>query len=604
MKSNSLSRSVLILGLAFTGLLIAPHQAAAGTAELKAIAAQLNGGTLPLGTNGKPATTTELITFVNTKTSQQQSDAVIVLMKTKNASAAAYSGEILKDSTKSDFGTVFGQALNADQANLGFIFNNPSTDAIKAAATKAKYIGTSAKLAATGTGAFAEWIDEFAYQLTSNNQNAYDSAKNATASKTAVGQLIGSQTLNNRNTTDALRLDLAQRAMLAKNVVLGGTGVPGQGLSASAQEIARRVGAAVSSGTIAQFTRDLVATSVTIGTKANQQPLLAQLPLIVTGTATSNSATAGAIVNAVFDGVNGNLNVATTAISQVFKAAVKNASKMATNVSLVADAEQVQAVAVALGSRIGITNTDLASTSKTKTKVIGIAQGSINTLVKGLVLGLTNRPSVATNNNGDNRTNRIDEIGEVGAYLMNAIKNLPDFQGKDNAGAPLTGSKLTAASKRSVTIVTSLIKTIITDSAKVHRSVASADAKTPGELVIPATGTLVKAPVFQATVADDVAGSVAQTIRSIGIAGFGPGIYDAIKNALLLDPKIGTKLAGKSTTHFTVGPVPRTISELVTNALTAGFNLPATANVIYEDGTIAANANDIINNAETDIRNR
>ena len=600
MKSNSISRSVLILGLAFTGLLLTPQQAAAGPTELKAIAKQLNGGTLPPGTNGKPATNTELITFVNTKTSQEQSDAVIVLMKAKNASAEEYSGEILKDSNKSDFGTVFGQALKTDEANLGFIFNNPSTDPVKAAATKAKYIGTSAKLAATGTGAFAEWIDEFAFELTANNQNAYDAAKNATASKTAVGQLIGSQILNNRNTTDALRLDLAQRAMLAKNVVLGGTGAPGQGLSKSAQEIARRVGDAVSAGTIAQFTRDLVATSVTIGTKANQQPLLAQLPLIVTGTATTNSATAGAIVNAVFDGVNGNLNVATTAISPVFKAAVKNASKMAASVSLVADAEQVQAVAVALGARIGITNTDPTF----KTKVVGIAQSQINGIVKGLVLGLAKRPTVATNVNGDNRTNRIDEIGEVGAYLMNAIKNLPDFQGKNNAGVALTGKNLTSATKRSVAIVTNLIKTVIANSAKVDRSAAT------GELVIPAKGTLVKAPIFQATVADDAAGSIAQTIRSLGTAGFGPGVFDAIKQALINDPKIGTKLAGSSKTLFNVTPVPTKIADLVKNALILGFQgqLGASAdpNKIYEDGTIAANANDSgpLNNAETDTRNR
>jgi hypothetical protein len=574
MKHTSFSRPALVLVTAIAGLLSTPHQASAGIAELKAIATQLNGGLPPAG-----ATTEALLrAFINTKTSAEQSAAVIALMKAKTSAAAAYSGEILKSSNKSDFGTVFGQALNADQANLGFIFGT-TLDPVKNAATKAKYIGTAAKTAATGKGAFSEWIDEFAHQLATTNAEAYDAAKSAAASKTAVGLIVASQTLNGRNNSDALRLDLVRRALLAKNAVLGGTGTPGQGLTASAQEIMRYVGDAVSEATIPQFTRDLVSTSVTIGTKT-QQPLLKSLPSIVTGAATSNSATAASIVNSVFD-YSTNQTIPAATINPVFATAVKNASKLAATVSLVADAEQVQALSVTLGTRVGLTNTDLG-----KTKVVGIPQTTVAAIVKGLVLGLTNRPTTASNISGDTRANRIDEIGEVGAYMLNAIKNLPDFQGKDIFGNPLIGSKLIAAQKKSASLVTTLIKTIISSSSKVHVSAAQ------GEFIKPDSKGLNKAPVFQAAVADDAAGSIAQTIRSIGAGGFGPGVFDAIKTALT-NPKIGTTLGGKAN------------AATVNAALNTGFNTPAVANLIYEDGTIAANAIEgTLNQPETDKRNR
>ncbi len=567
MKPTPLSRPVLILVAAIAGLISTPYQASAGVAELKAIATQLNGGTAPFGAT----TEAQLRTFINTKTSAQQSAAVIALMKAKTSAAAAYSGEILKSSNKSDFGTVFGQAIVTDQVNLGFIVGTPTI--------KAKYIGTAAKTAATGSGAFAEWIDDFAHVLATTNADAYAAAKSATASKTAVGLIVASQTLNGRNNTDALRLDLARRALIAPNAVLAAPGAPGQGLSASALEISRYVGDAVSAGTIAQFTRDLVATTAFVGTKI-QQPLLKSLPSIVTGAATSNSASAASIVNSVFD-YNSNQTIPTATLNPVFTTAVKSASKLATSVALVADAEQVQAVSVTLGTRVGLTNTDAG-----KTKVVGIAQTSVAAIVKSLVLGLTNRPVVATNISGDVRTNRIDEIGEVGAYMLNAIKGLPDFQGKDLAGNALTGSKLIAAQKKAVALVTTLIKTVISSSSKVHVTAAQ------GEFIKPDSKGLNKAPVFQAAVADDAAGSIAQTVRSIGTLGFGPGVFDAIK-AALSNPTIGAKLGGK------------TNATAVNAALNTAFNNTTLANSIYEDGTITANAIEgTLNQPETDKRNR
>lgn len=581
MKTVALRRSTLILAAALGSILLTPHEASAGTTELKALATQLNGGTLP------STDLNALAAFIKSKTSTEVANAVVALIQLKPTAAAAYAGEALKRADDSDFGTVLGQTLNANAATLPSIFNAVPGDAVKTAAAKAKFIGTSAKNAATSTGAFAEWIDEFARELTATNQEAYDAAKSATASKTAVGLIVASRTLDPALNTDALRLDLAQKALLPKNVTTGG-----QGLTASAQEIARYVGDAVAPINVPQFTRDLTATSVTIGTKTTQ-PLLAKLPLIVTGTATSNPSVASNIVDAMFDGVNppANLTIPTASATSLFLATVKNATKLATGVGFIADAEQVQAVGVALGSRIGLMTTDTG-----KTKIVGIKQTSVSTIAKSLVLGLTTRPgrNLATNN-GDNRANRIDEIGEVGAYLLNAIKNLPVFQGKDTAGNPLTGTKLTAAGKQATALVTGLLKTIITSSAKLHRDVAGTEIGTQ-------KATLVKTPTFQAQVADDVAGSVGLTLFSLQGA-IDPNIFMAIKLALTTDPKIGTKIAGSSKTPYNIDGTPRTIGDLVKNALAIGINNTGNVSQIFEDGT-TGDFIDVINSAETDIRSR
>jgi len=583
MKPLAFRRSTLVLSIALGSLFFTPARASAGTAELKALATQLNGGTLP------STDLNALKLFIKSKNSTEVANAVVALIQAKPTAAAAYAGEALKRSDDSDFGTVLGQALNANAGSLPSIFNAFPADPVKTAATKAKFIGTSAKNAATSTDAFAEWIDEFARELTTTNQEAYDAAKSATASKTAVGLIVGSRTLDPALNTDALRLDLARKAVLPKNTTTGG-----QGLTASAQEIARYVGDAVTDP--AAFAHDLTNTSVTIGTKTTQ-PLLVQLPAIATGTATSNPSVASNIVDALFDGVNppANLVVSTASATPLFLAAVKNAAKLATSVSLVADAEQVQAVGVALGARIGVTTTDTG-----KVKIVGIKQTSVSAIAKSLVLGLTTRPGRnLVTNNGDNRTNRIDEIGEVGAYLVNAIKNLPVFQGKDTAGNPLTGTKLTAAGKQATALVTGLLKSIISSAAKLHRDVAGFELGTQ-------KGTLVKTPSFQATVADDVSGSVALTLFSLQ-GSIDATIFNAIKAALTTDAKIGTKIAGSSKATFRVDlndPMAHTIGDIVKNALALGINNSGNASLIFEDGTIAANAVDVVNSAETDVRNR
>jgi hypothetical protein len=606
MKSVASPKFALILSLALAGLFATPQQASAGPTELKALAKQLNGGVQPL-----PATDLNVqIAFIQSKTGAQVAAAVIAIVKTKTtpaaatAAAKAYAGEALKRSDDPGFGTTLGQAFNAEAANPLFAgIYNASPDPVKKAAAKASFIGTAAKNAATSTGAFAEWIEGFARELTATNQEAYDAAKIAIASKTAAGRIIASREGSTDVDTDAERITLVQKALLAKSATAS---ISGNGLSAAAQEIAMFVGESATNP--ATFAHDVIATSVTTGTKTTQ-PLLAKLQLIATGTVASNPDAAAAIVDSLFNNQGtGGLTGVTT--DPFFAATVKVAAKLATSVALVADAEQVEAVGAVLGAHIGQVITNPTTNKK---KVAGIAQTQVNAIAKGLVLGLTNRTilptygatTVATRLSEaqiltrglltqqqindlklvNSRTNRLDEIGEVGAYLLGSIKGLAVFQGKDINGVALTGAKLTAAGKQAAALVSGLLKTIITSSAKVSNTIAGVDQGTQK-----ATLALVKAPIFQATAAEDAAGSIALTLRELE-ASMDPTVYGLVKAALTATG-VGKKIAGSAKAFFKIDSnTDRTIATLVEDALKAVLNDAATGTTLrdkyakYEDGT-------------------
>lgn len=543
-----------MLGMFSGALLFSANPTHAGTAELKTLTTILNNGVPKL-----PSDTASLDAFLKSKSATEVANAVVTAIQAKPtnaAAAAAYAGEALKRSEESNFGTVLGQTLKTQQANLAIIF--------KDTASKTKFVGTSSKNAATGTSPFAEWVDEFAFELTASNQEAYDAAKAATASKTAVGLIVSSRsTYDPSIDTDAERLALAQGALLPKNATLGA--VVGQGLTASSLEIARYVGD--STQLPENFAHDLTNSSSTSGTKTSQ-PLLAQEVLIVTGTVTSNPTVAGAIVNKMFDlavAPGSDLLILTPQVTNLFKTTVKNASKLATKVAPVADIEQVEAVGVALGSHIGLSTADSG-----KTKLVGINQSQLAAIVKGLVTGIATRPTAKGGVNGDNRTNRVDEIGEVAAYVLNSIQNLPVFH-----------TDTPANRKTAATLVKTLLKTVITTSAKVYSDAAA--ALNPKKAVI-------KDISFQTLVADDASGSLGLTLNKLQ-ASFNANIFAAITTGLISG---GNAIAGKP-----LGPT-------IIAALGVGL-APTPANkaeTYYEDGTQANLAFDNINGPETDARSK
>lgn len=526
MKTVTLRTLTLILGLAF----FAAQPVQAGTKEINAINSKL-----PVGKTIATATDAEL------------SAAVIAAMKdpvNSKLNQATIAGEALKGAvTATNIGNVLATDILADIANLP-----------KVSANVQKFTGASSKTAATGTGANPTQIPTWASVFIANvpeaqrNAEAIAIAKFAPGSTTAIGAIIGGRALTGDASidTDLERVTYANQAIADRK------------LSSSSQQIAQYV--SDTAADVPNFTLSLVA----LGTNTKF------LSKVVTGTTTANPTLASDILDTMF--------AANNVSSPVFLSTVKNASTLAKNLGKVADIEEVSQMATEFGERIGLINPATG-------KVVGIKDSKINTIAKSLAVGIATR---ATAGNQDNRTNRIDEIAEVGAYMMNAIRTLPFF----------TATSTKANIKKAQNTVTNLIKTLVKASLKVHRDVAQVPPTNPKI-------TTTKDTQFQAHVADDIAGSVAQTIRSIGAGNFGaagPGlvsIYDAIV-AQLTKPTIGKTIAGSSKTLFDVGDGPKPIAQLVQDALASGLNNTNNASVIYEDGFTVANVND----PETDIRNR
>ena len=571
MKSNSLSRSVLILGLAFTSLLAMPEQAQAAKNEILAIANKLPGGAT---TDVETAKTR--IGAANTADLSAATIAAIGDAANIKLNPAIIAGEALKGAGSSAAG--IGTKLATDVlANL----NNTNGTFPKILSNVQSFTGDAAEIAATGTAkndfaANPTYIPDFAAVIitrasvapASYNTEALLIAQFATKSTTAIGAILGGRTLNADLDTAQERIDLAKQGLADKK------------LTKASQQIAQYVGDDVVNDTeAASFALAVVkGNNNAASTKDNNTKYIVQ---IATGTSTSNPAAGSGVVNALFDGVTANLNVATSAISPFFSATVKNSTKLASSVSVVADAEQVQGIAVSLGTRIGLTNQEPGST---KVKVVGIAQSEVSALANALVLGLTNRPTIrttdptptATQMVRNSRANRTDEIGEIGAYLLNAIKGLPVFQVDSKANR-------TNAPK----LVIGLLKTLITSSAKVWSDAQFA-------LTGNAKKSIVKDAVFQAGVADYASGDIALTLRSLKAKNM---INEQIYNAIVAKLQTSSNsVAGK-----TLGP---TVLAALNAGLTNGMNGSFQASAIYEDGTIAENAFEGITGAETDKRNR
>lgn len=575
MKSiSSLPRTALILGLAFVGLLAMREQAQAGESEILAIANKLPGGAT---TDVETAKTR--IGAANTTDLSNATIAAIGDTANIELDPSIIAGEALKGAGAGAVG-IGTQLATAVLANL----NNTNGTFPKILSNVQSFTGNAAEIAATGTAkndfaANPTNIPDFAAVIITRvgvapanyNTEALLIAGFATKSTTAIGAILGGRTLNADLDTAQERIDLAKQGIADKK------------LTKASQQIAEYVGAdGVDDAEAAAFALAVVKGNNNAGsTKDNNTKFIVQ---IATGTSTSTPSAAAGVVNALFDGITGTtpLTVPTASISPFFTATVKNSTKLASNVSFVADAEQVQGIAVTLGARIGLTNQEPGST---KVKVVGIAQSKVSAIAKALVLGLTTRPTIrttdptpdATQMVRNSRANRVDEIGEIGAYMLNAIKGLPVFQVDSKANR-----------KDAPSLVISLLKTIITGSKKVFSDAAF--AINGGN----AKEAVVKDAVFQAGVADDASGSIGLTLNSLNAMGMiNPQIHNAIAAKLQTS---SNSVAGK-----TLGP---TILAALNAGLTNGMNGAFQASVIYEDGTIAGNAFEGITGAETDKRNR
>jgi hypothetical protein len=524
---------VLILMASFS------TQGHAGTKEINAIVAKL-----PAGKTIASATDSEL------------SQAVVLAIADQiniRLNPATIAGEALKGAvTATNIGNALAtQILAALATPAGTTGTFP-----KIAANPQKFVGNASATAATGTLPNPEqipaWAAVFIAQKAEIDRNleAITIAKAAIKSKTAVGAVTGGRTLNPDLDTDDERIAFANQALAQ--------------LGKSAQQIAAYVGQAAADSPY--FASLLTAAST--NTKYVVQ--------IATGTTSTNPTDASDIIEALFASDN--------IASLVFKATVKNATKLATNVSKVADAEEVGQIGETLGARVGLID-------PITTKVVGIKQSTVNAIAKGLVLGLTTRATAGLALNS--QFNRRDEVVEVGAYLLNSIKGLPVF----NVSS-------TANQKGAANLIIGLMKTIVTNSLKVY-------SDTPTKPSKPVQSN----PQFKAIVAEDLAGTIGLTLRFLQ-SSFDPAIFAAVQTALL-NPNIGAKIAGKSKTTYTVDGQTKTLAAFITDALNTVLS-DAEANLTtldtkyakYENGTNPVYAQGIfndptrgpINDAETDIR--
>ena len=390
-------------------------------------------------------------------------------------------------------GVVAGEALKGAGSNAPDAGGKIATATLPlpiVAADKIKFAAAAVKTTGTGTGTNVAQVPSFVQLIVDTDADAFAIATKVKAVTSGVGATIGGRALD--LTTDAAKLALADAALKNSNLV------------ASAQSISQFVGVTVADSD--QFAHDLSVANVK------------QTLKIAPGVTAADPTNAGVIVTSI---VNEPLLVTV----------LKKAASLAKGVSKVADIEEVVHVGQAIGAKIG-------------SGAVPISQ--VNAIVKALVQGINAKPFAAS---GSNRLdNHADEIGEIGAYFVNAISTNSAFTGTS-----------AAAGKKAGKLVVNLLKTIV----KTSKSKL--------------------APTLQGLEAPDVSGSVALTIKSLNL---NTTMAAAIK-AALTNSKTAKKIGGAA------------LAPSIAAAILEVYNAAGDVTK-YENGTIPAGA---VNDPETDIRN-
>jgi hypothetical protein len=416
-----------------------------------------------------------------------------VITANPGLNAGVIAGEALKganSTTAADFGTELGQRIDNATISVGDV---------------PKFAGKAAKTANTGKLPNGSKVEAFAAAIFANdgdNTAALAAAKVAIGSKSAAGQIIGGRATGK---TDAAIEDLLASMLADKSLR--------SGLQASFQF------AGDEADNIRQLAIDV----------ASETGGLKQIKAIAPGAAAGQPVKADDIL----DGLITNVVTRATTLSL--------ATKLAGSMSVVADTEVVTDMAITFGGELNGGNIKFS-------KLTSIAKN----LTKGLVLKPA-IPSQEATHGRDSLVNKLDEIGEVAAYLFNAVASRPEFD----------------SVKKTPALVVKIIKTIIK------------------------TAKIKSVPSFQLEAGDDVAGSVAQTIVSLNLqptSPFAAGVFDAIK-AKLLNPKTAKSIGGKNSA----------LVAAISNAFTRAFGL--TAGTAYEDGTHPEFLGVELTVPETDLRN-
>lgn len=431
--------------------------------------------------NGGVPTTANLIA---TATSAQLADAVIAVINANpKVNAGTIAGEALKGagSNATDAGPQVANAVIAAFPGGSIPFG---TKTLSFQAFAAQAIKTTS----TGKGLTVAQVPGFTAPFVANDSETISLALLVKASKPAAGAVFNGRAAELNNDTEKQTL---------ANLALGTTT-----LAAVVQEIAAGVSATVSDSVA--FTTSLLTNP------ANLKNVLKIVPGIATGKPTD----AGAVVDASF-----NVFVAQGTSSPI----VKGAALLAKSVGAVADIEQVQRVGVAIADRIGAAGNQVVKYSQ------------LNSIATTLAKAIVSKPLAVT---GPNRNaNKVDELGELAAYMLNAVIVNTDFLKAPEKNvvafikAIITGAKSTYGP--SVLDVTSYVV------GSVAATIQNLPVNTPGRAGILAT---LQNPATAKTIGGTaLAGIVTEAINN-GIAGTGTfeNGTDAATGAIT-DPETNTR---------------------------------------------------------------
>jgi hypothetical protein len=393
-------------------------------------------------------------------------NALNVVLAAQNVSLATASGDQLAAAVDSVItananfkpGVVAGEALKGSGSaapDAGAKIAAEIIDNARVAGNKLNVAADAAKTAGSGKGPNLSQAASFERPFLLSNGDAITVANKVKSLPASVGAVMGGRALN-LNT-------------IGEKVTLADTAIKTSTLKKSTFSIAQFVGgtAADVSGTGTALFADLLS-------KLNVGLTVKITPGVVAGDPNNAGNIVATIVN------DGSL-----------VSVLKKASTLARDVAKVADIEEIQKVAAAIGAKIG--------NGQIKTS-------QLSAIAQGLVSGIAGKPVAV---NGPNRlVNKRDEIGEVGASLMNAIASNALFDDDSSKGK-----------KKAINLVIGMLKTMV----------AKSKSNTERSL--------------QTLVAPDLAGSVALTIKYLGINGvIDSDVATAILGAIQNNAK---KIAGK-----------------------------------------------------------
>ncbi|HYR57977.1 MAG TPA: hypothetical protein VEO95_05090 [Chthoniobacteraceae bacterium] len=522
MSSFALSRSFTFASLAVAGvaLLASPTSARAGASEVTALVAAL-------------AAQVPSHTFLTASSSD-----LLAAFKT-------VIGMDKFNSTK-EFGVVAGEALKAAGPNAldaGAVFANAiNTDAMLSAVkademTNFHFLSLAAKTAGKGKNLNVTQIVGLSAGFVTSDADAQTAAENAT-NKPGAGAILGGR-------ASQLADDTA-KTTFANNMLADTKLAPG------AQDLAHYIAKQVADS--AAFAVHLADGSTDTGASASAAILKYGLSIAL-GTAAGDPTNAGNITHTLFNEQillpNGTLAAPTAMPSaKLVTTMQKGVPKFAKSIAFIADTEEIQKVANAIGQQI-------ATPSAANPAKGAVSLGMASSIAKTLAAGIMAKPrgtNDITDRNSD--ANKQDEMTELAAYLVGGLAGSPEL-----AALAASGKASTAAGD--------ILKIILAVTGTKPKSVKVNGVATPNG---PGAGS------FSA----DTAASVALTVQSSSLDA---SIKTALETLLEMPTTI-TKLAGTDTTRQM--QVKQAILDVYSNTNTARF----------ENGTDPAGA---VSDPETDI---